>query len=137
MIVRFLAYGFAGWCIEILWTGLGSLLSGDINLTGYTYLWMFPIYGLGICLEPVHDRVRNLPVFIRGGVYTIIILIIEYSTGALLRELLGACPWDYSGTPFSVNGLIRLDYAPAWFVTGLLFEKFHDALISMQYLRRI
>ena len=31
--------------------------------------------------------------------------------------------WDYSHTPFHYRGVIRLDYAPVWFVTGLLFEK--------------
>lgn len=34
----------------------------------------------------------------------------------------GICPWDYTGRPMNVNGLIRLDFAPLWFGTGLLFE---------------
>ena len=33
------------------------------------------------------------------------------------------CPWDYSHTPFHYKGIIRMDYLPVWFVTGLLFEK--------------
>lgn len=136
MVMRYILYGLAGWCIEIFWTGLGSLISGDVNLRGWTYLWMFPIYGLAIFMEPVHNRIRNLPFFIRGTIYTLIIFFIEYSTGLLLKTFLGVCPWDYSGTPFSVGGFIRLDYAPAWFIAGLLFERVHDALISIQYLKR-
>lgn len=30
---------------------------------------------------------------------------------------------DYTGRHSSINGLIRLDFAPLWFMTGLLFEK--------------
>jgi uncharacterized membrane protein len=47
---------------------------------------------------------------------------VEFSSGSILRHF-GMCPWDYSGTPFQYKGLIRLDYAPLWFFTGLLFEK--------------
>ena len=33
------------------------------------------------------------------------------------------CPWDYSSSQIQYKGLIRADYAPLWFLTGLLFEK--------------
>ena len=46
----------------------------------------------------------------------------EYVTGRLLRSL-RACPWDYTGCRFSVDGLIRLDFAPLWFGAGLWFER--------------
>lgn len=42
----FLFCGFIGWCLEILWTGLHSLLQGDASMKGTTSLLMFPIYGL-------------------------------------------------------------------------------------------
>ena len=51
-----------------------------------------------------------------------LIFTAEYVTGRLLRSL-RACPWDYTGCRFSVDGLIRLDFAPLWFVAGLLFER--------------
>jgi uncharacterized membrane protein len=92
---------------------------------------MFFIYGLAVLLEPIHNSIRSWPIVLRGGVYTIIIFAIEYSTGLLLRLLLGVCPWDYSNSPFSISGIIRLDYAPAWFVAGLLFEIAHDGLTSV------
>lgn len=117
--------------MEIVWTGLGSLLRGDVKLQGRTYLWMFPIYGLAIVLEPLHNAIRHWPVLARGSIYMVCILLTEYTSGWLLRSTVGLCPWDYSGTPFSIHGLIRLDYAPAWFVAGLLFEKLHDYLIKI------
>ncbi len=115
--------------MEIIWTGLESLIRGDVRLAGTTYLWMFPIYGLAVFLEPIHNRIRHIQWFVRGLTWLGIIWSIEYSTGWIIRGTTGLCPWDYSGsTPYSVNGLIRLDMAPAWFMAGLLFEKLHDLL---------
>ena len=130
MIIRFLIYGFAGWCTEIFWTGLGSLLRGDPKLRGWTYLWMFPIYGMAISLEPIHNTIRNWPLLLRGSIYTIIIFIIEYISGWFLKTIIGICPWDYSHNRFSINGFIRLDYAPAWFVAGLIFEQLNKNKIK-------
>ena len=132
MITRFFIYGLIGWCTEIFWTGLGSLLRGDPKLRGWTYLWMFPIYGLAIFLEPVYYLIKDWPILVRGGVYTTIILAVEYLAGWLLRNIINICPWDYSKTPYSINGYIRLDYAPAWFVAGLLFERLHDLLLRIE-----
>ena len=41
----FILCGLTGWCMEILWTGLHSILSGELTMTGKTSLLMFPIYG--------------------------------------------------------------------------------------------
>lgn len=132
MIQRFLIYGFTGWTIEIVFTGLGSMLRGMLSLTGYTYLWMLPIYGMAVFFEPIHDRIRPAPWIIRGIIWTCIILFIEYISGWLLSLLIGFCPWDYTGfSPYSVDGFMRLDFAPFWFLTGLGFEKAHDFLDSL------
>ena len=131
MITRFVFYGLTGWCVDVFWTGLGSLLRGDFTLTSRTYLWMFPIYGLAIFLEPVHNSIQHWPLLVRGSIYTVLIFLTEYITGYLLQHFTGACPWDYSGTPFSINGLIRLDYTPAWFVAGLLFERLHTLIVRI------
>lgn len=102
-------------------------------MTGYTYLWMFPIYGMAIILEPLHDRMRSTPWPVRGIVYAAVIFMIEYFSGWFLKSTLGICPWDYTGrTAYTINGFIRLDYLPAWFAAGLLFEKLHDFLINTQ-----
>lgn len=130
MKIRFLIYGLAGWLAETLFTGFGSLLGGDLTMPARTYIWMFPIYGLMILLEPIHDNIRSAPVAIRGGVYTILIFAIEYTTGGLLKELLGSCPWDYGAEPYSIGGIITLRFIPVWFIGGLIFEKLHDCMTS-------
>lgn len=134
MIRRFIIYGFLGLSAEIFWTGFGSLLRGDIKLTGYTYIWMFFIYGLAVFLEPMHDMIRSWPLLLRGGVYMLILFSIEYSSGWLLRDIIGVCPWNYGNGPLSINGLIRLDFAPVWFCCGLAFERVHDAVDRLFFL---
>lgn len=128
MWIRFLFYGLVGWCTEIVYTGLDSLLKGDWRLPGVTYLWMLPIYGLGVFLERVHDLIRPKPWFVRGIIWLLLIWSIEYTSGWILKDITGFCPWDYSDSSYSVNGFIRLDMAPQWFLAGLLFERLHDWL---------
>ena len=55
---RFLAYGLAGWCAEVLCTGIHDFIrERDPRLPARSSLWMFPIYGLAQPLfEPLHRR---------------------------------------------------------------------------------
>lgn len=128
MVGKFIIYGLFGWCMEIFWTGLCSLLKGDVKLTGRTYIWMFFIYGSAVFFEPIFESTGNLNILLRGGLYTVLIFTAEYFAGWILRRVLGTCPWDYSTSSFSINGLIRLDYAPVWFIAGLLIERVHYSL---------
>jgi uncharacterized membrane protein len=131
MIKRFFLYGIVGWSMEILWTGLYSLIHGDMALEAYTSLWMFFIYGCAVFLEPLHDIIKPWNLFLRGIVWVVIIWGIEYSTGKILLGLLHVYPWKYYGI-FAVDGIVRLDYAPAWFVAGLFFERMHAALDKLK-----
>lgn len=89
---------------------------------GNTSVFMFVIYGMAVFLKPVCALVKNMPVWLRGLVYTVCIFSAEYTTGMLLSRK-ERCPWNYTHSRYHVNGLIRLDYAPLWFFTGLLFER--------------
>jgi len=128
MFIRFVFYGLLGWVTEVVYTGAADLLKGDWSLRGFTFLWMFPIYGLGVLGERVHDSIRQLPWMVRGLIWLGLIWAVEYSSGWLLRELTGTCPWDYGYSVFSIHGFIRLDMAGDWFLAGLAFERVHDWL---------
>ncbi|MCL5780760.1 MAG: hypothetical protein M1119_07640 [Firmicutes bacterium] len=136
MIRRFLIYGLLGWLMEVMWTGFLSALDGDWRLTSTTYLWMFPIYGLAILLEPVHNVIRPWTWWLRGMVWVVAIWFIEAGSGLLIKAVTGAIPWDYTGqTPLQIAGVIRLDMAPLWFGVGLLFERLHDYLVEVVGIR--
>ena len=92
------------------------------TMIGKTSLLMFPIYGCAAVIRPLYEKFSSVPVMIRGCIYTVGIFSVEFISGAFLR-CFHMCPWDYSQAPLNYKGLIRLDYAPLWFGTGLFFEK--------------
>ena len=118
----FLKCGVIGWCMEIIWTGFHAVCRQEWKMTGQSSLWMFPIYGCGACIGPVSRGLKKVPVFFRGSLYMLGIFAAEFGTGMLLKQY-DLCPWDYSASPYNYKGVIRFDYAPVWFFTGLLYEK--------------
>lgn len=127
MIKRYVIYGLIGWNTEVIWTGLHSLMVGDLRLSGFTNLWMFFIYGLAVFLEPIHDIIGRWRWIVRGIIWVFVIWGIEYATGFILENIINLKPWVYKG-PYAIDGLIRLDYFPWWFAAGLIFEKIHKTL---------
>lgn len=119
----FIFCGLSGWCMECFWTGLHAIFKKtDRTLSCKTSIWMFPIYGMAAFIMPISKILKNNCAFVRGGIYTIIIFATEWMTGKLLKKY-KACPWDYSKSKLNYQGLIRLDYAPVWFIVGLFYEK--------------
>lgn len=119
---NFAICGLTGWCIEIIYTSLGALTKKDRTLTGHTSIWMFPIYGLAAIIGELYPFLKKYPPALRGGLYGIGILSVEYLSGRFLKQH-KLCPWDYSKAKLNIHGVIRLDYLPLWMGAGLLFER--------------
>lgn len=125
-LTNFLLCGLCGWCMECSWTGVNAIVKHkDKALLCRTSVWMFPIYGLAACLSPISKHLKKRNALLRGGVYAFLIYSAEYISGIILKKH-GACPWDYSKAKYNYKGVIRLDYAPLWFLAGLFFEKILD-----------
>lgn len=139
---RFLAYGLAGWCSEVVTTGLRAHgRDGNWRLTGTTYLWMLPIYGsAAVLFEPAHTASRRAgwSWWQRGAAWVAGIYAVEAASGEALRRLTGEVPWDYARPrghrpePRHWRGLVRPSYAPLWFAVGLGMEQLHDLLDRVQ-----
>ena len=119
---KFILCGTIGWCMEIFWTAFNSFRRRELKLMGKTSIWMFPIYGSAALLAPVYRRIRSKSIWLRGMIYTVCIYLTEFFTGSFLKKY-NLCPWDYSKAKLNYKGLVRLDYLPLWFLTGLLYEK--------------
>ena len=120
---NFLKCGLMGWGVECFWTGCGSLCAGkDRKMHCETSLWMFHIYGMASVLTPLCHAMEGKNVMLRGSVYTTCIFLAEYSTGTWLKKK-NCCPWDYSDAKSNYKGIVRFDYAPLWFLVGLMYEK--------------
>lgn len=119
---NFIHCGLLGWFLEITFTAFHAFRRRDMKLPGATSVWMFPIYGLAAFLAPVCRLLKNRSLLLRGLTYTGLIFTGEFLTGIWLnrREL---CPWNYERSRWNLAKVIRLDFAPVWFVTGLLFER--------------
>ncbi len=122
MLKNFFKCGLTGWCMEIIFTALDSLRRRDMRLLGQTSLWMFPIYGSACFLSLLYKPLKKLPALLRGSVYALCIYAGEYLTGHFLDKH-RMCPWNYENSRWNIHRIIRLDYFPNWFLTGLLFEK--------------
>ena len=118
----FLFCGFTGLGLESLWTGLQSRRRGDASLNGTPSRLLVPLYGCASLILPVYKKLKSLPALLRGSLYTAGFYLAEFASGSILQAF-HMCPWDYSGVPHQYKGIIRLDYLPVWFLTGLFFEK--------------
>lgn len=133
VLIRFLIYGLVGWAVEIFWTGLPKRRPIDWTLPGHTQWWTFPLYGqIATLYEPLHNRIRHFPLLQRGLIYALGFVAVEFAAGETLKRLLGKIPWDYTGRArWQIRGAARLDYAPLWFIFGLLLEPLHDYLVAV------
>ena len=120
----FLIFAIVGVAHEVFWTSiLYSIKNKNRLLKGRSSLWMFLIYG-GVAFIILFGLwlYSGYPWWLRGLMYMMMIYIWEYSSGFILKKF-KMCPWDYSKTrKFNINGLICLEYAPIWFLEGLLAE---------------
>lgn len=121
-IQNFIHCGLLGWCLEILFTAFHSYRKRDLKLSGTTSIWMFPIYGMAAFFAPVSRMLKGRNFIFRGLVYTGIIFLCEFVSGTLLCKK-GFCPWNYERSRWNIAKVIRLDYTPCWFISGLLFER--------------
>lgn len=131
----FILFGILGIFGEVLFTAITDLVKKrSLRLQGFSFIWMFPIYGLiALLFEPVANLVAGLPWIVRGLVYMFAIYLVEYVSGALLKKLTGGHIWQYTGK-YNLHGHIQLAHAPVWFCIGLLIERYYDhlAMISMK-----
>ena len=128
----FLFCGFTGLCLEILWTGLHSLLRGDASMKGTTSLLMFPIYGCASLILPVYKKLKSLPALLRGSLYTAGFYLAEFTSGSILQAF-HMCPWDYSGVPHQYKGVIRLDYLRSGFSLDCFSKKYLQNLLEKSF----
>ena len=117
----FIKCGVIGWCMEIVFTAIGSLRRREMQLVGQTSLYMFPIYGCAAFFKPVFFLVKRLSFPLRGLFYAASIFTAEFLSGAFLSRH-SVCPWNYGRHRWHINGLIRLDFLPFLSMAGLLYE---------------
>ena len=129
MIIFFICLGIT---TEVFFTAFMALITQQpfcdqplIFMTGHTYVWMAFIYGfipiLGLLL---HHKVAHWPIWYRLPLYVVLLYIIEFTSGYLLKLLTGACPWEYK-TGWNIMGLIQLEFIPEWLFFTWMVERLY------------
>lgn len=122
---RFYIYAIHGYVAEVTYTAVWDVVfSVNHKLQGITSIWCLFIYGISmLVLERMYFTMRdNVPLVVRAFAYMMWIFLWEFSSGYLL-SLFDACPWDYSMFKGNIMGLITMEYAPMWYIGGILTEK--------------
>lgn len=121
-LAKIFAYGCIGILIEFFFTGIYSLFQKNWKATGYSYLYMLPIYGLtAIVLETISDAI-SWPFYFKAFIYLPVIYGAEALSGILLLKTIGCIPWNYGHSKVTPFGLIHLGYFPAWMIVALAFD---------------
>ncbi len=129
MMLFFAALGVT---TEVVFTALTDFINnqplcgkGRYVLAGHTYVWMIFIYAaIPIIGHYVIERVLRYPLLLRLLFYTLLVYLVEFSSGFVLQQLTGRCPWQYT-SGWHIMGLIRLDYAPAWMLFCWIVERLY------------
>ncbi|PAA94741.1 hypothetical protein BOX15_Mlig009306g1, partial [Macrostomum lignano] len=127
-LARLYIYSLHGLAIEVCFCAVWYLIERfEVRLHGYSSVWSLPIYGLSLlCMEAQSDwlQSRQVPMPLRGLVYLAWTYAWEFACGSVLK-LFGANSWDYTDyANYHIYGLVNFDYAPLWFTSGLLCERY-------------
>jgi uncharacterized membrane protein len=136
VVVRFFIFALIGLLIEVFFTSIGKIVSGNLGVHGHTSPLMMVDYGLlGVVLMPMARPMirRGIPLVFRAVVYMIGIFFIEFVSGWIF-DLCGIHIWDYSNHAFNLYGYITLTYAPFWYTLGLFVEWLHKKIDAVAVL---
>ena len=129
----FLVFAFCGWLYEVGWElYLDRTLSQAMANKGSFNLCILPIYGFGgliliMCMKNIVLNERKIKVFginitpIVVFVITMLIAtVVEYIGSCVIEDLGYGRLWDYSTTPYNLNGRIALKNSIIFGIIGLL-----------------
>ena len=122
----------AGFVLEECWA---FFIAHQIELrVGLVYGPFQPIYGGGaaiitLCLYKLYKQ-DDIVIFVASG---IIGAAFEYLCSWGQEMLFGTVSWDYSGTPFNIDGRTNLMFALIWGTLGLIWIKEISPAMSVSH----
>lgn len=124
-LIRLYIYGIHGYFTEVMFTAIWEfVVNTNWKFPGCTSVWSLFIYsGCSFFIEKAFLKLEHkVHIALRGLIYLFFAYSWELVTGLLLRRF-NACPWDYTEFKYNFLGLITLEYAPCWYVGGLVLEQ--------------
>lgn len=125
----FLIGSFFGTVLETIWA---IIMDGHFEMrVGMVFGPFIPVYGGGavaitLCLYKLHKR-GDVIVYLASAA---IGATFEYYCSYFQERFLGTISWDYSSTPFNLDGRTNLTYALIWGLLGLVWLRYVYPVLS-------
>lgn len=154
-LIRFFIIGMLSYVIEVFFTGTKNLIETIINCVktpgmvfdineatqGHVGIFAFFVYcwaaiPFTFLMEPLKKIIkddlglRKLGVLLRGNIYGLIFMGIEFIIGMVLLAF-NLRGWDYSKIPLNVFGVVTFTYLPLWTFAGMIGEWFNERLLQI------
>ena len=131
--VEIIGFIFIGVTMEVVCTSIMDFIKlRDPRLKGETYLWMLPVYAaVPFIYVFIQSILPNLVWWQKGIVYMIAFYMLELIAGLIIKALVGVSPWNYKNYRFHFMEVICLEYAPIWFIYGIIGEMYYEFLIAI------
>lgn len=129
----FVIYSFCGWILEVC---VFLVQNRKFINRGFLIGPYLPIYGFcSVLMVLTFGRYISTPLalFVMAGV---ICTAFEYITSYIMEKLFHARWWDYTGTPFNINGRVCLHNTLAFGLLGVLLLYIINPVLT-QYLHNI
>ena len=132
-ITLILGFIFIGITLEIVATSIMDFIKyRDPRLKGESYLWMLPVYAVVPYIYMfVTSTFKNYGWMMKGFIYMISFYFLELMAGLIIKRLVGVSPWNYKNYRFHFKEVICLEYAPVWFIYGVVGEMYYEFLIAI------
>ncbi len=119
----FLIGSLVGTLIETVWA---IFVEGHFEFrVGMVYGPFIPVYGGGACfLTIILYKLYKLNDTLIFVISAVVGAGFEYVCSWLQETLFGTVSWDYSNTPFNLNGRTNLMYALIWGFLGLIWVRY-------------
>jgi uncharacterized membrane protein len=132
-LVLTIGFIFIGITMEVIATSIMDFVkSRDPRLKGETYLWMLPIYAVvPFIFYFVTTYFGESSWILKGLIYMAAFYLLELVSGLIIKALVGVSPWNYKDYRFHYKEVICLEYAPVWFIYGIVGEMYYVFLLSI------
>jgi len=124
-VISFALYAGLGITTEVFFTAISDLIISasfeDLSLKGYSYIWMFPIYGSTSILFPFFfGMMKKWPRLARYAFYGVGILFVELIAGFVLEKTDWALPvgipnWVAFSRLYSIRLPTTLDWLRGYY----------------------
>lgn len=112
--------GLLGYIVETTWN---LAVTGEfLNNQGLIYMPIKPVYALGaILFSLLAEKIININGLFIFLICAFIGAFFEFLCSLFQEYVLGKAFWDYSDSPFNIQGRTSLFYAILWGTLGLIF----------------